>query len=115
MYSRKGDSGRAIAEYNEAIRLNPNYAQALGSRGLAYANKGDVGRAMADYNAAIRVDPNGANNLCNRGKLKLQISDASGHMDIERARQLDASACRTRALALEENSIELLSDQVIDY
>src|SRR5258708_37251353 len=37
----KGDNDRAIADYNEAIRLDPNYTHAYFNRGLAYAAKGD--------------------------------------------------------------------------
>lgn len=36
-----GDRDRAIAEYNEAIRLNPKYAKANYNRGIAYNRKGD--------------------------------------------------------------------------
>src|SRR6185503_12769589 len=52
-YYDKGDDDRAIADYNEAIRLDPKYAQALFNRGNAYYQKGDDDRAIADYNEAI--------------------------------------------------------------
>ncbi len=85
---------RAIADYNEAIRLNPNLANAFGNRANAYVRKGNNNGAIADYNEAIRLDPKGAVNLCNRGRVKLKINDASGNVDIAKARQLDASVCR---------------------
>ena len=56
-YHSKENNDRAIADYNEAIRLDPKYALAYYSRGLAYANKGDNDRANADFNEAIRLDP----------------------------------------------------------
>jgi Flp pilus assembly protein TadD len=40
---------------NEAIRLNPNYADAYHSRGIAYRNTGDDDRAFADLNEARRL------------------------------------------------------------
>jgi tetratricopeptide (TPR) repeat protein len=77
-----------------AIRVNPNYVEALTDRGLAYAVRGDTNRAIADYNEAIRLNPNYALAFCNRGKLKLlRIKDASGNADIAKARELNASIC----------------------
>ena len=58
---------RAIANYNEAIRVDPNYALASTNRGIAYASKGDNDRAIADYNEAIRLDPKSALAFGNRG------------------------------------------------
>ena len=54
----KGDNDRAIADYTEAIRLDPKYANAYNNRGVSLqADKGDYDRAIADYNEAIRLDP----------------------------------------------------------
>jgi tetratricopeptide (TPR) repeat protein len=90
---RKGDTDRAIADYNEGVRLNPKYAVAFYNRGNAYSRKGDTDRAIADYSEAIRLYPKYALAFCWRGKAKLKINDSSGNEDIAQARQLDASAC----------------------
>jgi tetratricopeptide (TPR) repeat protein len=65
-YNAKGDSDRAIADFNETIRLDPKDASAYNSRGIAYNAKGDFDRAIADYNQAVRLDPNAAR-YYNRG------------------------------------------------
>jgi Flp pilus assembly protein TadD len=57
----------AIREYTEAIRLNPNYADAYTYRGAAYHNKKDHDRAIADYTEAIKIDPNYAVAYYGRG------------------------------------------------
>ncbi|MDR2093901.1 MAG: tetratricopeptide repeat protein [Treponema sp.] len=49
----KGDDDRALADYNEAIRLNPRAANAYYNRGLIYYNKYDYARAEADFNQAV--------------------------------------------------------------
>jgi tetratricopeptide (TPR) repeat protein len=66
-YSHKGDLDRAIADYSEAIRIDPVDADAFTSRGVAYRAKGDNDRAIADFNEAIRLDPKDAVAFNNRG------------------------------------------------
>src|SRR5438477_3955286 len=39
LLKRKNELGRAIADFDEAIRLEPNFAQAFGYRGAAYYEK----------------------------------------------------------------------------
>ncbi|MDR1318695.1 MAG: tetratricopeptide repeat protein [Treponema sp.] len=50
----------AIADYTQAIRLNPEYAKAYNNRGATYRRKGDIDRAIADYTRAIGLDPDNA-------------------------------------------------------
>ena len=45
----KADYAAAIADFNEAIRLAPNYANAFNNRGVAFRNAGDLEHAIADY------------------------------------------------------------------
>src|SRR6266446_1175590 len=56
-YKERGDLGRAISDLSEAIRLNPNSADAHRNRGIAYRAEGDLNRAIADHTQAIRLDP----------------------------------------------------------
>jgi tetratricopeptide (TPR) repeat protein len=66
-YANKRDYDRAIADFNETIRLDPKYAAAYSNRGNAYNDKGDHERAIPDLNEAIRLDPKDAaayNNRC---------------------------------------------------
>jgi len=56
-YRDKGELDRAIADFNEAIRLDPEFALAYNNRGLAYRDKGEFDRAIADFNEAIRINP----------------------------------------------------------
>ncbi|HZI17761.1 MAG TPA: tetratricopeptide repeat protein [Pyrinomonadaceae bacterium] len=66
-YERKGDYDLAVAEFSEAIRIEPGYARAYFGRGNNYANKRDHDRAIADYTEAIRLDPKYALVYRNRG------------------------------------------------
>jgi hypothetical protein len=58
---------RAIADYDEALRLDPKYAFAFNNRGNVYKAKGDLDRAIADYNEALRLDPKHAVDFNSRG------------------------------------------------
>jgi tetratricopeptide (TPR) repeat protein len=49
------DLDRAIADFNEAIRLDPNFADAYNNRGNAYRVKRNFDLAIADFDAAIRL------------------------------------------------------------
>ena len=56
-----------MADYDQAIQLNPKYARAYVNRGSAWGNRGDLDRAIADYNQAIRLDPKDTKAYYNRG------------------------------------------------
>ena len=56
-YFRKKQLDEAIADYNEALKLNPAFVLALGARALAFQSKGDFDRALADLNEAVKRDP----------------------------------------------------------
>jgi tetratricopeptide (TPR) repeat protein len=66
-YLNKNDHDRAIADYTEAIRLDPKDGRVFNNRGFAYALKGEYDRAIADYNEAIRLNPKDAKAFNGRG------------------------------------------------
>ena len=66
-WSEKRDYERAIADYNEALRLNPQYHFAYYNRGNAWRSKRDYERAIADYSEALRINPQYALAYANRG------------------------------------------------
>ncbi|HEY0763913.1 MAG TPA: tetratricopeptide repeat protein [Pyrinomonadaceae bacterium] len=79
---QKGDSEAAITEYDKAIILDPDNANAFINRGKARANKGTLDAAIADYDKALSLDPDSAltyNNRCfalvNKGNFDAAIVD----------------------------------------
>src|SRR5882724_4269307 len=44
-FRAKGDIARALADYDEAVRLDPDYAGAFNNRGVTLHDKGELGRA----------------------------------------------------------------------
>jgi tetratricopeptide (TPR) repeat protein len=63
----QGEYDSAIADFTEALRLDPNFESAYFQRGNAYYYNKDYDRAIADYTQAIRLDPNLAAAYYNRG------------------------------------------------
>jgi tetratricopeptide (TPR) repeat protein len=68
-WGTKNDHDRAIADYDAAIQLSPNFTDALYNRGSAWAHKGESDRAIADYDAALMIDSTQADAFNARGEL----------------------------------------------
>ena len=66
-YADLKDTDKALADCNQAIQLDPNYAVAFNNRGFVWRSRRDLDRALADYSAAIRLDPRDPFTLNNRG------------------------------------------------
>jgi tetratricopeptide (TPR) repeat protein/TolB-like protein len=75
LLASRDDYDRAIQEFTESLKLNPNYAPAYFNRGLAYLNKGDNDHAIADYNQVVKLNPNNAGAFNNRGNAYLNKGD----------------------------------------
>ena len=73
----KGEYDKAIADYSEAIRLNPKYTWAYINRGNAWQAKGEYDKAIADFNEVIRLNPKHALAYGSRGK----AWQAKGNLD----------------------------------
>ncbi|QLE56447.1 tetratricopeptide repeat-containing serine protease family protein [Nostoc sp. TCL26-01] len=71
----KGDLRGAIADYTQAISLNPNYVNAYNDRGNARSELGDKKGAIADYNAAIKINPRYAKGFYNRGVAHAELGN----------------------------------------
>jgi tetratricopeptide (TPR) repeat protein len=53
-----GNLDKVIAEYTEAIRVDPGFAKAYYTRGGAWESKREYDRACADFNEAVRLASN---------------------------------------------------------
>ena len=62
-----GDKKGAIADYTEAIRVNPKIAFNYDFQGLAKHDLGDYQGAIADYNETVRLRSNVAASYLHRG------------------------------------------------
>ena len=77
--NEKRELDGALADLDEAIRLDPTYACSYNNRGRTYAFKGDLDRAIADYSEALKIDFNMFIAYNNRGDAyfhKRQLDEA---------------------------------------
>ena len=80
--NKLGEADRAIADYSEAIRLDPKYVVALNNRCAVYNAKHEYDRAIHDCEQALQLNPNyanaylgRANALRNKGAFDQAIKD----------------------------------------
>ena len=67
-HALKGQHDQSIPFYNRAIEINPGFANAYFSRGVAYAEgRGEYDKAISDYDKAIEINPKFGRAILNRG------------------------------------------------
>jgi|SRR5215831_4038676 len=85
----KREYDRAIRDYHQSIRLNPNFVEAFNQRGFTYWEKKEYERAIQDFNQAIRIEPNYADALNYRGLTKFDSGQFLAAVpDFDKAAQL---------------------------
>jgi tetratricopeptide (TPR) repeat protein len=91
----------AIAEFNKAIEIDPDFADAYYNRGIANSKKGNLNQAISDYTKAIQINPNDSDSYYNRGLVYHKKNDFNQAIsDYTKAIQIspDATAYYNRAL-----------------
>ena len=103
--AKSGKSDEALAEYNHAIDLDPNNAQALYGRGLLYQGDRQHQQAIDDFTAANGLRPQQAEPLLARAVSYLALDKAKeAAADLDEAIQADpqnAQIWSTRGQAYE--------------
>jgi tetratricopeptide (TPR) repeat protein len=77
----RGDRTGAIEDYNQAIRFNPNDAEAYYKRGNVNYDSGKLQEAKEDYSQALRLNPNHANAYYNRGLANYDLHEYQAAVD----------------------------------
>jgi tetratricopeptide (TPR) repeat protein len=99
--AEKGDYQTAIADYSEAIRLKPNFAEALVNRGLNYDELRQHDKAIADFSEVSRLKPYSATGFYVRGvayyALKQYDKAVADFSEAIRLRPDNAEAHKNRA------------------
>jgi tetratricopeptide (TPR) repeat protein len=87
---KAGDLRGALADYDQAIRIDPQYAFAYVNRGNTRRALGDKQGVITDYDQAIRLNPKYALAYYNRGKARSELGDRQGAIaDYDQAIRID--------------------------
>ena len=86
----QSDFDGAIADFDRAIEMDPDYALAYLNRGNAKSFKGDQEAAIIDFDRAIDLDPGNSEAYYNRGIARRMRGDHDGAIaDYDRTIELD--------------------------
>ncbi len=100
---KKGDYAGILADLNQALAIDPKFADGYYGRGVAHEQLGEKQEAMVDYNRAIAINPNLPSVYNNRGLLRSNLGDKKGAIaDFDRAIQFNPNfplAFNNRGLA----------------
>ena len=72
LLDRAGATADALAQFETALQLKPDYAPAFNNRGDVRFRRGEVDAAAADFAAAVRADPRLAEARYNLGRVRFE-------------------------------------------
>ncbi|MHC4662517.1 MAG: tetratricopeptide repeat protein [Planctomycetota bacterium] len=68
----------AVAEFDRAIEIDPQFAMNYSLRGMSKIELEDFSGALADFNSAIRLDPTEETAYVGRGLVRMNQDDSAG-------------------------------------
>jgi len=116
LFACMNEHDKALADFTELIKMNPNKFDSYYSRGWAYAEKGDYARAIADFTELIKMNNDSSEAYYSRGKAYLSAGKYNNKAvaDFSRAIDLgDIYSCFSRGLAYAETGKK--SEAVADF
>lgn len=93
MHDKLKERSSAIACYEHAMEIEPNYYLPYYNRGCIYQQQGKHSSAIKDFTTSILNNPEHANSYYNRGISKYHIKDHTGEVeDYSKAIELEPGA-----------------------
>ncbi|CAL1372059.1 unnamed protein product [Linum trigynum] len=98
----EGKYSSAVGIFDQILREDPNYPEALIGRGTSYAFQRELEAAIADFSKAIAVKPSAGEAWKRRGQARAALGESA-----------EAIADLTKALEFEPNSPDILHERGI--
>lgn len=120
--AQSGQVDRAIADYDDALRLEPKQPDVLNARGELWLRKGDRPKALLDFSAALKLQPDHAGARANHKSLAAELErlgaqkavDGKPSFDCRRARRaVEKAICADRDLANLDREINAMYQRVL--
>lgn len=95
---RSDKSDEAVADYTEAIKLDPKNKTALNNRGSIYLEKRTFDKALADYEAALAIDPDYVKPLAGKAelfRLQKRLDEAAAAIKVALAKDAEDGWAKT--------------------
>ncbi len=74
-YFEKEMDAAALADFGNALKLNPGFAESHNNRALIYIRQGNLSLALSDLDRAIALDPEFPGGWNNRGQIHMNQKD----------------------------------------
>ncbi|HUB68539.1 MAG TPA: tetratricopeptide repeat protein [Candidatus Methylacidiphilales bacterium] len=97
VFLQKGETDKAIPEFQEALSINPNFGAARDDLGDAFMEEGRIDKAIDQYRENIKIDPGYLVAYTNLGVALLkkgQVDEAI--VQFKKALEINANHCATR-------------------
>ncbi|OVA17057.1 Tetratricopeptide repeat-containing domain [Macleaya cordata] len=98
----EGKYAQAVSLFDQILKENPTYPEALIGRGTAYAFQRELGTAIADFTKAIEANPSAGEAWKRRGQARAALGES-----------VEAIEDLTKALEFEPNSSDILHERGI--
>ncbi|KAK6923111.1 Tetratricopeptide repeat [Dillenia turbinata] len=98
----EGKYANAITIFNQILKEDPNYPEALIGRGTAYAFQRELDHAISDFTKAIESNPSACEAWKRRGQARAALGES-----------VEAIEDLTKALEFEPNSADILHERGI--
>ncbi|KAI3871831.1 hypothetical protein MKX03_027738 [Papaver bracteatum] len=101
----EGKYAQAVSLFDQILKENPNYPEALVGRGTAYAFQRELDAAIVDFTRALKVNPSAGEAWKRRGQARAALGDS-----------IEAIEDLTKALEFEPNSSDILHERgIVNY
>ena len=108
----------ALASYDAALKINPNYADAYSNRGNVLKDLNRLDEALVSYDAALKINPNHADAYWNKSLILILKGDYLVGWDLYEWRwkkEPPINACRNYPRQLTPNATFLKSSLFYIY
>ena len=96
VFRDEGRTGEAVAQFQMALEINPDFAEAHNNLGVVLAQQGRKGEAITQYQKALAIKPDYAEARYNLGNALLRQGDAA-----------EAISCYQKALTIKPDYMEV--------